>query len=65
MDLYEFDVITARHDDMKGGGAFPKTRSRVVVSREAYPSYGAAAEVAGCMAVCVHGGMPIEILPRY
>ena len=62
---WSFDVTTALHDDMKGGGGYRTVRSRVTVSREAFPKWTTAAEVAGCMAVCHHGGMPIEILPRY
>lgn len=65
VSVYEFDVTTAHHDDMKGGGPYRTVRSRVIVSREAYPTYGLAAEVAACLAVAVHGGMPTEILPRY
>lgn len=65
MQTYEFDVITARHDDMKGGGDFPATRSRVIVSAIEYPAYAKAADVAACIAVAIHGGMPIHVLPRY
>lgn len=62
---YSFDVITALHDDMKGGGLYRTVRSRIILSRRAYPTYGIASETAGCLAVAVHGGMPISILPRY
>lgn len=62
---WEFDVITAHHDDMKLGAGFPTRQSRVIVSRAAFPKWTTAAEVAGCMAVIRHGGMPIEILPRH
>lgn len=62
---WSFDVTTALHDDLKGGGVTRTVRSRVTVSRTAFPRWPAAAEVAGCMAVAIHGGMPIEILPRY
>ena len=65
MDDYCFDITTALHDDIKFGGDYPRTRSRIVLSRWAYPTYGKAAEVAACLAVAVHGGMAIEILPRY
>lgn len=63
--IWEFDVITALHDDLKGGGDYPTQRSRVVISRDAFPRWEYAAETAGCMAVIRHGGMPIAILPRY
>lgn len=62
---WSFDVITALHDDMKGGGDYRRVYSRVVVSRAAFPSWTLAAETAGCMAVAVHGGMPLAILNRY
>lgn len=62
---WEFDVTTALHDDMKGGGSFPRKRVRVVMSREAFPRWEHAAETAGCIAVATNGGMPIAILPRY
>lgn len=62
---WSFDVITALHDHMKLGAGYPTKRSRVVVSRAHYPKWTTAAEVAGCMAAIRHGGMPIEILPRY
>ena len=62
---WSFDVTTALHDDMKAGGAYRTVRSRVTVSRQEFPSWPTASEVAGCMAVAVHGGMPIEILARY
>lgn len=63
-ETWQFDVVTAHHDDMKGGGDFPTTRSRVTVSAAAFPNWRAAAEVAAGMAVCIHGGMPINIYPR-
>lgn len=50
---------------MKGGGGYKTVRSRVTVSREAYPTYGLAAGTAACIAVAIHGGMAVEILPRY
>lgn len=65
MENYEFDVTTAHHDDMKGGGDYKTICSRVIVSRKEFPTYGIAAETAACLAVAIHGGMPTEILPRY
>lgn len=65
MSDYEFDVFTAKHDDMKGGGPYKEVRSRIIISATAFPTYGIAAETAGCMAVAIHGGMPTKILPRY
>lgn len=62
---WSFDVETALHDDMKGGGPYRTRWSRVTISRDAYPRWEPAAEVAACMAVIRHGGMPIAILPRY
>lgn len=62
---WSFDVTTALHDDMKGGGPYKTVRSRVTVSRQEFPSWVTAAQVAGCMACAIHGGMPTEILPRY
>lgn len=62
---WSFDVATALHDEMKGGGPFRKRWSRVIVSQETYPDWRVAAGVAACMAMIRHGGMAIEILPRY
>lgn len=62
---WSFDVITAHHDDMKGGGDYTKQHSRVVVSRQEYPDWRVAAGVAACMALIRHGGMAIDILPRF
>jgi hypothetical protein len=62
--VYSFDVSTSLHDDVKEG-RIVRVWSRVNVSREAFPSYGAAAEAAACIAMCVHGGMATAILPRY
>lgn len=58
---WEFDVLTAHHDDVKGGGLATcrPTRSRVVLSREY--TYATAKDLAGALAVAMHGGMPIEI----
>lgn len=61
---FQFDVITADHDAMKGGGDFPTVRSRVTVSATEFPDFRVAAQVAAGMAVCIHGGMPINIYPR-
>lgn len=60
---YEFDVFTAEHDDMKGGGEYAETRVRVVVSTDY--TFCEAYEVAACMAVATNGGMPTRVLPRY
>ena len=57
MENHHFDVFTALHDDMKGGGPYKQVRSRVVVSSETYPSTAHASDVACTLAVAVHGGM--------
>lgn len=62
---WSFDVTTALHDDIKGGGDYKTVRSRIVLSRTAYPTYGLASDTAACLAVAIHGGIPIETLPRY
>lgn len=62
---WSFDILTAMHDDMKGGGVFVKKRTRVTVSRLEFPKWTTAAEVAACMAMAVHGGMATDILARY
>lgn len=63
---WEFFVVTALHDDLKFGLAdCPKKKARVVMSREAYPDWRVASEVAGCVAVATNGGMPIKIQPVY
>jgi hypothetical protein len=63
---YEFDITTVHHDDLKDNGLAARAiRSRVVVSRKEFPTYGLAAETAACLAAAVHGGMPTQILPRY
>jgi len=62
--MFEFDVFTAHHDDIKDG--IPsEIWSRVVISSDAFPDWRIAAQVAGCMAVARHGGMPTRILPRH
>lgn len=63
-DVYEFDVFTSPHEDVKKG-VIRKTRSRVLISRKDFPSYPTAVEVAANLAVAIHGGMPTEVLPRY
>lgn len=60
-----FDVTTALHDDVKFGGDFRRVTSRVTISRQEFPSWVRASETAACLAVCVHGGMAIEVLPIY
>ncbi len=65
METFEFDVFTAHHDEIKGGGAYREVWSRVTVSAVEFPTYGKAAEAAACLAVAVHGGMPTQILARY
>ena len=60
---WEFDVSTSEHDDVKAG-RLERVWSRVVVSREEFPTFGMAAETAACLAVAVHGGMPTNVLVR-
>ena len=54
---HSFDVFTALHDDIKGGGPYHEIRSRVIISGAVYPHTTHAAEVACTLAVAVHGGM--------
>lgn len=61
---WQFDVITARLVDMKGGGTYPTVRSRITLSAAEFPRWRTAAEVAACMAMSIHGGMAINIYPR-
>lgn len=61
---HEFDVFTALHDDMKGGGKYTKVRSRVVISAQEFPSTAKAADVACALAVALHGGMATDCLLR-
>lgn len=61
---WEFDVATAPHDDVKRG-VLVRHWSRVVISREAFPRWEVAAQVAAGMAVSRWGGMPTSVLPRY
>jgi hypothetical protein len=63
---WEFDVITALHDDIKGGlRAERVVHSRVLISAVDYPRWQAASEVAAALATAVHGGMPLAVLPRH
>ena len=64
MENHHFDVFTALHDDIKGGGDYPRVWSRVIVSSSEYPSTAKAADVACCLAVSVHGGMAIACYLR-
>lgn len=59
---WQFDVATSLHDAVKVG-VTEQRLSRVTVSRQAFPSWVAAMDVAGCLAVAVHGGMPTRIDP--
>ena len=64
MSDYSFDVMTSPHDDVKLG-VLARTRSRVTISRDAFPTYAKAYDAAACLAVAVHGGMPTSVHPRY
>lgn len=64
MQIWEFDVFTADHDSIKGGG-YTEVWSRVCVSATEYPTYAGAYDVAACLAVAVHGGMPTRVMVRY
>lgn len=67
IEVWSFDVFTALHDDLKGGlhRSDPRAvRSRVIISAVDYPNPVVASEVAACLAVAIHGGMPIDVLPR-
>jgi hypothetical protein len=55
-----FEVDTSLHDDVKQG-ILTSVRSRVVISDHDFPDPRVAAQVAGCMAVAIHGGMPTRI----
>jgi hypothetical protein len=61
---WTFDVITADHDDVKRG-IIASHRSRVTISRIAFPDWRVAAQVAAGMAVSRWGGMPTSILNVY
>jgi hypothetical protein len=62
MERYTFDVATALHDDVKRGVVVSRL-SRVTISAEDFPDWRVAAQVAGCMAAGIHGGMPTSIDP--
>lgn len=62
--MWEFDVATALHDEMKGGGRYREMWSRVNVSAVDFPRNEDAAQVAACMAIAVHGGMATQVLTR-
>jgi hypothetical protein len=61
---HHFDVFTALHDEIKGGGPYREIRSRVIVSSAEYPHTTHAAEVACTLAVAVHGGMATTCMLR-
>lgn len=61
--FYAFDVFTSPHDSVKVGILVTRW-SRVNVSSHEYPTITAAAEVAACLAIAVHGGMATSILYR-
>lgn len=60
--MWTFDVATSPHDDVKAG-VLVRRWSRVHISRTAYPDWRVAAQVAACMAVAIHGGMPTTVTP--
>lgn len=59
---WTFDVTTSPHDDVKRG-VLARRLSRVTISRAEFPDWRVAAQVAGCVAVGMHGGMPTAINP--
>lgn len=61
MDDWQFEVHTSPHDDVKEG-VLCTVRSWVVVSAADYPTYASAYDVAACLAVAVHGGMPTRVV---
>lgn len=61
---WAFDVETSDHDAVKDG-VLSQRRSRVVISSTEYPDWRVAYDVAACLAVAVHGGMPTRVLCRY
>jgi hypothetical protein len=62
MECYQFDVATSLHDELKHG-VLVRRLSRVTISAEEFPDWRVAAQVAGCMAASIHGGMPTSIDP--
>jgi len=62
MTTTAWDVLTAQHDDVKGGWNGRGTWSRVIV---AAPTWEEAMTVAAEMAVARHGGMPLRVLARF
>jgi hypothetical protein len=64
MKVFTFDVFTATHDQVMAGQV-RAVRHRVVVSAVEFPTYAAAYDAAACLAACVHGGMPTEVMPRH
>lgn len=52
------DVWVADHDAWKGTGQGSE-RVRLSISHDEFPSWGAALDVAACMAVALRGGMPV------
>jgi len=61
--MWEFDIFTAKHDDIKTG-SYQEIWSRVVLSDQEFPNPYFAAETAACLAMAVHGGMATKILFR-
>lgn len=57
---FVFDVTTSLHDDVKQG-VIVRRLSRVVLSDTDFPTPAMAADVACCMAVAIHGGMPTSV----
>lgn len=62
--MWEFDVFTSGHDYVKYG-LLEQYWSRVLISKEEFPVFEHAYEVAANLAVAVHGGMPTKVLVRY
>lgn len=64
--MWEFDVFTVLHDDLKDFGLAkaPTVWSRVVLSKDEFPAHHLAQDTAACLAVAVHGGMPVSVLTR-
>lgn len=60
-DTWTVDVLTSPHDAVKVG-VLEAHRSRVQVSREAFPNPLDAEQVAAQMTVAIHGGMPTRVL---